>query len=210
MDFIIICNDKNLNFPVPSHVKVIRRDNIGYDFGGWSDGVMSDNIYTKYTHFIFANSSIMGPFLPFYHIGRWTDLYIEGLKNNIKLFGSTINTYNEPHTKSHVQSYIFAIDLETLIFLIRKGIFSTTEYVKTFDDAIWKREVLMSRLIIENGWNIGALHSYYKGVDFTFRKKSFSDYNITLIDDFMYQSHYLNKLWDKNELVFIKGNRISL
>ena len=209
VDFIFICNNMETKLKLPSYVKVIHRENIGYDFGGWSDGLFYNNIYKNYDYFIFANSSIIGPFLPMYYMGKWTDIYINGLKNNIKLFGSTINTYNEPHTTSHVQSYIFCMDREALEYLIKEDIFSK-EYVKTFDDAIWKKEVLMSRKILDKGWNIGCLHSYYKGVDFTFKTKSFEDYKIKLVDDFMYQSYYDDKSWNILELVFIKGNRIKL
>ena len=43
------------------------------------------------------------------------------LNNNIKLFGSTINTISEPYNKAHVQSYIFAMDKETLKYLGKKN-----------------------------------------------------------------------------------------
>jgi len=44
-----------------------------------------------------------------------------------------------------------------------------TNYAETFHDAIYNKEILMSRKIIENNWNIGSLLLYYKDVDFTFR-----------------------------------------
>jgi hypothetical protein len=209
VDFLIICNSHEIDFTAPSYVRIIKRANIGYDFGAWSDALLINELYKNYSHFIFANSSIIGPFLPYYFIGKWTDMYINGLNDDVKLFGSTINTYNEPITTTHVQSYIFAMDYDTLVYLIDSGIFSL-DYVTTFDDAIWKKEVLMSRKIIDNGWNIDCLHNYYKGVDFRFKNKKPSDYNIKFTDDFMYQSHYDNKTWTPQELVFIKGNRINL
>jgi hypothetical protein len=99
----------------------------------------------------------ISPFLPSYFIGNWTDVYLNGLKNDIKLFGSTINTCRDPLNKSHVQSYIFSIDKITLEYLIKCEIFSITNYAKTFNDAIWQKEVLMSRKILENGWIINYL-----------------------------------------------------
>jgi hypothetical protein len=74
------------------------------------------------------------------------------------------------------------------------------------EDAVYNREVHMSRCIIEKGWNIGALHSYYKDVDFTFRNKRSFEYKINWLDDIMYE-RYRNVLWKEDELVFIKGNR---
>ena len=209
VDFIIISNDKNNKFKVPDYVKTLYRDNIGYDFGGWSDALLRDNLYEKYDNFIFVNSSVIGPFLPSYYKDKWTDIYINGIQNNVKLFGSTINTCGDPLNKSHVQSYIFSMDKTTLKYLIKCEIFSITNYAKTFNDAIWKKEVLMSTKIIKNNWNIGSLLQYYKNVDFTFTNKKPKDYNIIFLDDIMYPP-YNNTLWNVNELVFIKGNRVQV
>ena len=209
VDFIIISNDKNNSIDVPDNVKTLYRDNIGYDFGGWSDALLTNNLYENYDNFIFVNSSVIGPFVPSYYKDKWTDIYINGLQNNIKLFGSTINTINEPLTCSHVQSYIFAMDKPTLKYLINCEIFSMTNYAATFHDAIFQKEVLMSRKIIENNWNIGSLLPYYKNVDFTFTDKTPNEYNIEFINDIMYPN-YRNVLWNEYDLVFIKGNRVNI
>jgi len=220
IDFLVICNNKKIFLPELDYVKVIKRDNIGYDFGGWSEGLLTNDLYKNYDNFIFVNSSVSGPFLPSYYKGKWTDVYLDGLKNNIKLFGSTINIpktqlleylYNikmqEEHRLlfAHLQSYIFAMNKETLDFLIEKEIFSLTNIAKEFHDAVKEKEIKMSRVIIENGWNIGCLHQLYKDVDFTFKMPN---QNIQIVDDVMYP-HYLNNLWTLYELVFVKGNRFD-
>ena len=209
IDFIVICNNKNIIFNVPHYVKKIYRDNIGYDFGGWSEALLTNNLYKNYENFIFVNSSVIGPFISSNYKGKWTDIYINGLQNNIKLFGSTINTCRDPVNKSHVQSYIFSMDKNTLEYLIKCDIFSLTNHAKTFIDAVWNKEVLMSRKIINNGWNIGSLFNYYKNIDFTFSNKKPEQYNINFLDDIMLPIYY-NKLWNVYQLVFIKGNRIKL
>lgn len=206
VDFIVISNDKNAKFEVPSYVTKFFRDNIGYDFGGWSDALLTNNLYKNYSNFIFINSSVVGPFLRPDFKGRWTDIYLNGLKGNIKLFGTAINTMGLPLTNSHVQSYVFAMDKETLEYLISEGIFSNTEYVKSFGEAISKKEILMSRKVIENGWNIGSLFPLYEGVDFTFRTKAPEDYNIKFQNDIMYDK-FFGYLWTEYQLVFVKGNR---
>lgn len=207
-DFIVICNDKKEDFDVPNYVKILKRDNIGYDFGGWSEALLTDNLYKNYDYFIFINSSVMGPYTVSYYTGRWTDIFINGLKNNIKLFGSTINTLNNPLELSHVQSYVFAVSKDTLEYLIDCEIFSIKQYANTFEEAIWYKEVLLSRKVIEKGWNIGALCNIYKDVDFTFKTKSPENYNILFLGDIMFLQ-YMNILWFKEELVFVKGNRLS-
>jgi len=206
VDFVLISNDKKINCTVPSYVKKVFRDNIGYDFGGWSETVLKNNLYKQYDNFIFVNSSVMGPYLPAGFNGRWTDLFLGGLQGNIKLFGSTINTCLHPENKAHVQSYIFALNKTTLQFLIDCDIISVTNYAKTFSEAIWNKEVLMSRKIIENGWNIGSRFSYYNGVDFTFKTKRASQSSVDFLDCVCY-TKYEGKLWSKEEVVFIKGNR---
>lgn len=222
VDFLIICNNKHIQLPpLPEYVKIIKRDNVGYDFAGWSEGILMNDLYKNYERFIFANSSIVGPFLPPDFKGKWTDIYLNGLlTNNVKLFGSTINnmifinvdpskiniTTVNPMACSHVQSYIFSMDIETLEFLINKEIFSLNNTAETFNNAILNKEVRMSRLIIENGWNIGCTHQLYKNVDFTFRTKFPFEYGITFLGDIMYPQ-YANIFWKPNELVFIKGNR---
>ena len=207
VDFILISNNKNNRCNVPDNVKTLFRDNIGYDFGGWSDALLTDNLYANYDNFIFVNSSVIGPFIPSYYRNKWTDIYINELQNNIKLFGSTINTCKDPMNKAHVQSYIFSMYKITLEYLIKCEIFSTTNYAKTFNDAINQKEILMSRKIIENNWNIGCLMDYYKNVDFTFKSKMPEEYNIKFLDDVMFKE-YKNILWNEYQLVFIKGNRI--
>ena len=206
IDFVIISNNKSNTFEVPSYVKKIFRDNIGFDFGGWSEALLVDDLYLNYDNFIFVNSSVIGPFIPTYYTGKWTDIYLSGLKDNIKLFGSTINASEIPG-RSHVQSYIFAMNKTTLRYLIDVGIFSLTNYAKTFAEAIDYKEVLMSKKIIDNDWNIGSLMPYYKDVDFTFKTKKIEDYNIKYLNDIMFKQ-YRNKLWYDHQLVFIKGNRL--
>ena len=209
IDFIIISNNKDNYFEAPNYVQKLFRRNIGYDFGGWSEALLENNLYKNYDNFIFLNSSAIGPFLPSDYKGNWTDIYVNGLQNNVKLFGSTINTLENPLYKSHVQSYIFSMDKTTLEYLIRCQIFSITNYAKTKDDAILKKEVLMSRKVIEKKWNIGSLLSYYKDVDFTFKNKKPSEYNINFMNDLMYEE-YKNEIWNLYEIVFVKGNRIKV
>jgi hypothetical protein len=62
IDFLLICNDKSVNIDdkiTHYNVSVFYRDNLGYDFGGWSDGLLTNNLYKNYTHFIFVNSSVI-------------------------------------------------------------------------------------------------------------------------------------------------------
>jgi hypothetical protein len=212
VDFLIICNDKNIIFenklPPFQNVSVFKRDNIGVDFGGWSDGILTNDLYKNYTHFIFCNSSIIGPFLNPNFRKRWTDVFIDGLRT-CKLFGSTINTVQSPHMLSHVQSYIFSMNLETLEYLIEEDIFTMKSYSSSLNDAIFFKEIGMSRKILTKGWNIGCLLPMYKNADFTMRTQSENTKYMYHYNDVMYKQH-MNVLWNPYDLVFIKGNRIPI
>jgi len=204
-DFLVVINNIDFKLNVPSYVKVFNRENIGFDFGGWSEGILTNELYKNYTHFIFANSSIIGPYLPSDYTGRWTDIFINGLTDSIKLFGPTINTCRDPLRKAHVQSYLFSMNLETLEYLISKDIFSLRVYPTNMYEAVWHREVPMSLVLLQNGWNIGSLMKHYDGIDFTFKTQN---PNIEYLDDIMCPSEIgLDKF---HEFVFIKGNRFGM
>lgn len=215
VDFIIISNGCDAPPNLPPYVTTISRPNIGYDFGGWSEGLLHNNLYQHYTHFIFMNSSVYGPIprnnLP--NRRRWTDIYLDGLQGNIKLFGSTINCHDlmqpNPKTGSHVQSYAFCMDMSTLQLLMDASIFSVTKYAETFRDAIVDREIRMSRVIIGAGYNIGCLMQEYQGIDFRFIHKQPRDYP-SLGGDIMGPIHFVGKRRYFRGLVFVKGNRLHL
>lgn len=213
VDFLFICNDRTfpLQDHVPSYVKTMTRDNIGYDFGGWSDALLLYG-YSKqpYDYYLFVNSSVYGPFMKNHPNILWTDVFIDGLQHDdITLFGVTINsavfTGPKPITDAHVQSYVFCVRKQTLLELIEDGIF-TIDYSKTFHDTIVKQEVGLSRAIIRRNGNIGCTHTYYKGIDWRFTTKQPEDYPITFLGDIMF-GLYCPTLWNQDELVFVKGNR---
>lgn len=232
-DFLFIANDTSITrntIKLPNYCKFENRKNIGYDFGAWSYGILKDNVYKEYDYFMFINSSVIGPYVE--NKEKWIDIFTSNLKDNLKLYGCTINTINSPMKSSHVQSYLFCVNKNTLEYLIEQNIFSLTKYAKTFHEAIFHREVRMSRIILQKGWNIGCRMKIFKNVDFTFKDvdvklKKINDwipipsdmiddedmmFDVELThwlfeNDMMYES-YEHKAWTREELIFIKGNRV--
>lgn len=203
VDFIFINNGSNSEPVLPNYVIYFKSDMVGSDFLGWSRGLLYNDLYKEYDSFIFLNSDAAGPYLPLYFQGRWTDIYLNGLTNGVKLFGSTISTLTDPEALSHVQSYIFAMNNETLKFLITKEIFSITDISKD------SKEIKMSRLVLENGWNIGCLMKYYKGVDFRFLASRPSDYK-PFLGNPLVPKHFSDKLYNNfYEFVFIKSSQFN-
>jgi len=212
VDFIIIVNNITLKLQYnafPSNVKFFIRDNIGFDFGGWSDALLTNNLYKNYNYFIFVNSSVLGPFIDSDYKGNWTDIFINGLQeNNIKLFGSTINKDFHPH----VQTFIFSLEKETLEYLIKWQIFSLTNHYEKLWDTVMLKEIFMSDLLIRNKWNIGCLIPYYKNMDFVklVENKEVEKFMINgHLDckcDIMYNEFYKIH-WTETDIIFFKGNR---
>jgi hypothetical protein len=211
VDFIMIANNKNVKYECPNYVKRLYRDNIGYDFGGWSEGIIKDDLYKNYEYFIFVNSSVIGPILPLYNIKKWTDIYLEGLNEDVKLFGSAINTCvmnkfvkinTNREVNPHVQSFVFSMNKETVEFLIQKEIFSLTNIYSDYILTILNKEIHMSYLILQNNWNIGCLIPYYKNVDF----RKTSNFDKEYLDDIIFDKYY-NIIWNEYDIVFIKTNR---
>jgi len=214
VDFVFMCNDPEFDIAshLPEYCTSFNRENKGYDFGAWSDLLLKHGYaQANYDTFLFANSSIKGPFMAKHPGQRWTDVFRDGLTEDIKLFGVTINCAVDridPATQTHLQSYLFAMKKPTLENLIEDGLFSET-YVATFDEAIRNKEVAMSRMVIKRGGNIGSTLSYYKGIDWRSNNLQFSEYNVLFRGDVMYPQ-FMYQLWTPDELVFVKGNRVTI
>ena len=182
VDFIIIINDPELKVECPDYVTVINRENTGYDFGAWSEGLLRNNLYKNYDNFIFANSSVIGPITPPYYKNKWTDIFLSGLNDKVKLYGCTINTCglkncSNTNEFAHIQSYAFSTDKEGLKILIDNEIFSLTNQFNDYQDVVNKKEIKMSQTMLDNNYNIGCIFNYYNGIDFRNKKleKKLSD-----------------------------------
>jgi hypothetical protein len=206
VDFLMINNSLDSKLNVPNYVKIINRENIGFDFGAWSYGLLHNDTYKDYDYFIYLNSSVIGPYLPMYYSGKWTDIFIEGLTDEIKLFGCTINAHvNLNNGIPHVQSYCFSMNKETLDFLIAEHLFSMSNYTATLIETVYTKEIKMSELIINNGWNIGCLMKYYYGIDF---RLPVHLRGCKQLADMMYDAAFEAKFFKSfEEIVFIKRNR---
>ena len=91
------------------------------------------------------------------------------------------------------------MDKDTMKYLSNEGIFSLTKFVSDKIEVVFLKEILMSKKILDKGWNIGCLLPQYKDVDFKINRK--------WMDDVMLPQ-YKDVLWSKTDLIFVKGNRI--
>ena len=226
VDYIFYINGHtcSIDIPTQTNIRVILRDNMDYDFGAYDDAV--NNIpLDSYEYFFFINTSVRGPFI-LSKDGvnvRWMDPFMKLLTGDVKLVGTTINIFNASQERelnllpltlltnkgwtppfSHVQSQIFLIDKEALLYLKSVGFFSQPPE-RNFITFIILHEVMMSQLILKKGWNIDCLLPKYQGLDYRILTK---DINPTSIQGDPYVTGaYFGGTIRPYDVVFIKTNR---
>lgn len=212
-DFMVICNNPdirqlvNLDILIPKYVTIVVRENTGFDFGAWSVGALTNDVYKKYDYLVFLNASVYGPYLPEGCVEKWTNILTSKLNETVKLVGCTINTMNSIATHAHVQSYCFCMNKETFEFLVYKEIFSLTKFKDSKGDVIFGNEIPMSRVIIDNGWNISCICPKFDDIDYTFKQypPSKMDERVLYADP-PYPTNY-NVHWKSTDIMFVKTNR---
>ena len=147
--------------PLPSNGHYIQHENKCFDLGtvGWllSTGRVDKN---KYKYFIFLNSSVRGPFIvAYYQDPVWYTIFIRRLNDYIRLVGCTFSCQIE----AHIQSYLWAMSLDTLNFLLNKSKVFTCH--KSMRKAIDNGEIGASRALLRAGYGIDSLMTKYQGLD---------------------------------------------
>ena len=200
-------NGKTLSAPIPKsqNIKIIKRENIGHDFGAWKEclaALEAENMI--FDRYIFMNDTVAGPFLPRYiKSKRWYKMFCRLLSSKVKLSGLSINSdpwnLGKPDMQ-HVQSMMFCTDRIGLKIL-KKKIFchDAIEFQKIYNngrkDFIVKFEIGMSKAILEQGYRIAALYIADK-----LKNKT---------GDIWGDGKYFGTTMNPFETMFIKANRIS-
>ena len=229
IDYIFCINGRECSITIPNlpNIKIIERDNIGFDFGSYYDAIKTIDI-NAYKYFFFINTSVRGPFLPdnIRSNIKWTQPFIELLKGDVKLVGTSINIFNIKNGNTqdylnnqitkplidlgyqppfpHVQSQMFLLNNESLNYLLSENFFNISTD-NNFDKTIALREVLMSLLILKKGWNINCILDKYKNLDYRTIKE---DINHTSVGgDSYYTGAYFGNSIKPYDVIFIKTNR---
>ena len=124
--FVIVNHVYSVQFPIQSNIKIITRENLGYDFSSWKVGLDSIDIHS-FDRFIFMNDTVCGPFIPRYIPKNitWFSMFCSLLSDKVKLSGLTINHYPwgvNDGSLTHVQSMMFCTD-KIGINILNKKIF---------------------------------------------------------------------------------------
>jgi len=148
-------------------VTVLRRKNLGMDFGGFMHAIQWIQLHRrgKYKYFVFLNSSLRGPFMP-----KWTpenfhftDVLVNRMRENenLKLMGAYISCLPEVESRPGpvMESLFFALDDISLSYLVSAGIFNPHEVKRA---SILLSEYRLLSEILSRGWSADTLLARYR------------------------------------------------
>jgi hypothetical protein len=152
------------------------------------------------------------------HGSTWPDKFLGLLSNDVKLVGSTINilhnntyfaalfrqkySFREPY--SHVQSSIFAMDFTCLNFLKESHFFDQGNSIK-YQDVVVDHEILMSQLVMQNGWNISSILPEYQRIDYRIIDRDIN--SSSNFGDPYHPNGYFGRSIHPFETIYFKMNR---
>ena len=210
IDYIIVINgynySDNIKFPELNNLTIIKRENIGYDFGGHNAAL--ESIKKSYDFYFFMNSGVIGPIIPHYFTSiHWTNIFIKKINDSVKLVGTTIVCLPEHDSGGYgpkIEGFFFMTDkigLELLknqknIFCNHQGKYSV----------IVNGEYGLSNCILKNGYSIDCMLPKYQNINWTnkvnynmnnnihpSRKNSFYGYSINPYDVIFHKWYWHNE-----------------
>jgi lipopolysaccharide biosynthesis protein len=131
--------DEPLAWPdsCPSQVSVLRRPNIGYDFGSWATALDRYPAIAASPCVLFLNDSLVGPFQPF-------DQLLERFHDSAAdVWGLTDTSQYRHHLQSYCLGFRGGVLREAPLAAFWRGI----RQERSRDDVIWRYEIGLSRLL---------------------------------------------------------------
>ena len=207
-NFVINGHECSVDIPELDNVSIIKRDNVGYDFGAYGASLESVEV-NDYDYFIFINDTVRGPLFPTYIPSKitWVDMFLSKLDDKVNLAGPTwYNTKKKlrrgrhKELMPHIQSMSFATDRECIGLLLKTDIFNSSAIVKLGRPAkklqyVLAHEVEMTRCLVDAGYDIKPFQLSSGGT-------------IDEHDDINYEGEYFGTTLNPLEVMFIKTNRI--
>ena len=211
--YIVINGECSVSIPNLPNIIVLKRENVGYDFGAWGDALQKFQQISQCDYVFFMNTSVRGPYT---QEEDWTQPFLSLFKTpDVKLVGTSINicsqdfsafSYKSRPVYPHIQSMFFCVDKEALHFLIKKNIFHVPSNL-SFNELIGEKEVGMSMHILDNNWNINCILPKYRDIDYRTIKH---DINPTSHSgDAYYENAYFSGSIKPYDVLFYKNTRFS-
>ncbi len=173
IDFILVINgyDCNIKLKELPNLFIIKRQNLGYDFGGHSAALNYLNSNNKkYDYYFFMNSGVIGPILPHYleenNSKHWTEYFTNKINDKIKLVGTTIVCMKEKDLKLYgprVEGFFFLTDQIGLNLLKEDGNIFKNHQTKF--GAVINGEYGLGRCILKNGYTMDCMLNIYQNID---------------------------------------------
>ena len=212
IDYIIVINgynyDKTIQFPNLPNLTILKRENVGYDFGGHNHALeYIEKINKTYDYYFFMNSGVIGPIIPHYFTEtNWTKVFIKKINERVKLVGTTIvclPDYDAGGYGPKVEGFFFMVDNIGLNLLKKqKNIFCNHDSKYS---AVVNGEYGLSNCILKSGFLIDCMLPKYQNVDWSnndnyklnnnihpSRKNSFYGYSINPYDVIFHKWHWHN------------------
>jgi hypothetical protein len=209
IDYIVVINgyeySKYIMFPCLDNLTILKRENIGFDFGGHNYALEHIKKTSKtYDYYFFINSGVIGPIIPHYYSGpHWSNIFIKKINNCVKLVGTTIvclSPYDKGGYGPKVEGFFFMVDKIGLELLKNEGTIFCDHEDKI--STIINGEYGLSNCIIKNGYTIDCMIPKYQNIDWTnskyytlnnnlhpSRNKSFYNYSLNPYDLIFYKWH---------------------
>jgi hypothetical protein len=121
----------------PSRVTVLRRPNIGYDFGSWATALHRYPVVASSPNVLLLNDSLAGPFQPI------EDLLRKFHVSAADVWGLTDTSQFARHLQSYCLGFKAGILREAPLARFWRGI----RLERSRDDVIWRYEIGLSRLL---------------------------------------------------------------
>jgi len=177
IDYIIVINgfntDDSICFPDINNLSIIRRENHGFDFGGYNAGLeYIENKNKKYDFYFFLNSGVFGPIFPHYlKDNHWSNIFIQKINEKVKLVGTSIVCL--PHEDAggygpKIEGYFYVTDNIGLQLLKNEKTIFCNQPDKY--NAIVNGEYALSKCILKNGFTIDCMIRKYQNIDWTDEK----------------------------------------
>ena len=217
IDYYIVINGVcNVDIPIRNNIKVLYRENIGFDFGAYSHAIST--IISVYDYYFFMNTSVIGPYS---ENKDWINNFIDLFNNeNVKIVGTSINIYSKNNVGpynlnyiykhkapyNHVQTMFFGITRDYLDYLKKINFFNEEVINKmNMNYIIAFKEIGLSQHALSNGWNINCILDKYKNLDYRILNKDINNYSRN--GDPYYMNSYYGSNIKKEDVIFFKINR---
>lgn len=148
---ILVLSASNVSFEdqgkLGSGVRFLNRVNIGYDFGGWKDGLAAVGDLSRYDSVILANDSVYVSrhcFAGFFDLMANVDCGVWGITESLEI-------------GRHLQSYFLVLRPGFFRGDAFKRFWSEMDFTQDKDDVILKGEVGLSQVALQSGLGISSV-----------------------------------------------------